>query len=413
MARRIFGGLAALLIVVGIVSVVPDLREQVSGWLPSSFATQTSKPVRKRKRNARPVPVKTALAVKRSIPIHLDGVGTVKARSTVAVKTRIEGQVFEALVREGQTVHKGDVLFRLDPRPLQARLREAEAILARDRASHAKAVADVKRLSKLTAKGYSPKTLVDDARTKTDTLAATIRASRAAVELARLNLDYATIRSPIEGRVGSILITAGNIVKPSDSQPMLIITETKPVYASFSVPEQYIDEIRRRMAAEQLPVEVSTQSDRTPVATGRLFFINNQVDSTTGTIELLARFANKDKRLVPGQFIRARILLSTIRDAVIVPRRAVQINQAGTFLWVVKPDSTVELRSVKTGPDAGDDLTIAQGLEAGERVVTDGQLRLYPGAKALLSDGNAANGADGGQARKKPKGRRHRTEARP
>jgi len=403
MARRILGGLALLLIAVGIVSVVPPLRDQVSGWLPSSFATQTSTPARgKRKRNARPVPIKTAKAVARSVPIHLEGVGTIKARSTVAIKSRIEGQLFEALVREGQTVRAGDVLFQLDPRPLQARLKEAEAILARNQASHAKAVADVRRLSKLTAKGYSPKTLVDDAKTAVNTLAATIRASKAAAELAQINLDYATIRSPIDGRVGSILITPGNIVKPSDTQPMLIITETKPVYASFGVPEQYIDEIRKRMATGKLPVTVSTQADRTPAATGRLFFINNQVDSTTGTIELLAVFDNEDERLVPGQFIRARILLSTLENAVLVPRRAVQINQAGTFLWVVGPDDKVELRTVTTGPDAGDDLAITSGLRAGESVVTDGQLRLFPGAKALSSEGNVAE-APGGKKSKRRK----------
>lgn len=387
MARRILGGLAVLLIAVGIISVVPPLRDRVSAWLPSSFATQTSAPTRKRKRSSRPVPVKTAVSVTRSVPIRLSGVGTIRARSTVAVKTRIEGQLFEVLVREGQTVRKGNVLFRLDPRPLEARLKEAQAILARNRASHAKAVSDVKRLSNLSAKGYSPKTAVDDARTQVSTLAATVRASKAAAELAQLNLDYATIRSPINGRVGSILITEGNIVKPNDTQPLLIITETRPVYASFGVPEQFIDDIRDRMATARLPVEVSTQGEQA-VATGRLFFINNQVDATTGTIELLAHFDNEDERLVPGQFIRASILLSTLENAVLVPRRAVQINQRGPFLWVVRPDRTVELRNVTTGPDDGDDLLITSGLAAGERVVTDGQLRLYPGARALLSDGD-------------------------
>ena len=277
MARRILGGLAILLIAVGIVSVVPAWRDQVSGWLPSSFATQTSISVaRHKKRHLRPVPVKTAAAIERDLPIHLDGVGTVKARSTVAIKSRIEGQLFAALVREGQTVRKGDVLFRLDPRPLQAKLKEAQAILARNRASHAKAVADVKRLKNLSAKGYSPKTQVDDARTQVSTLAATIRASEAEVELARLNLDYATIRSPIDGRVGSILITPGNIVKPSDTQPLLIITETKPVYVSFSVPEQYIDEVRAHMAMRQLSVEASTQasgSAKAAISEGRSFAI--------------------------------------------------------------------------------------------------------------------------------------------
>lgn len=390
MARRILGVLAIVFIAVGVVSVVPALRDQVSGWLPSSFATQTAKPDTRRKRILRPVPVKVAAAVRRPVPIHLEGVGTVRARSTVAIRSRIEGQLFDALVREGQTVRRGDVLFRLDPRPLQARLKEVEALLARNRASHAKALSDVKRLSNLSAKGYSPKTVLDDARTQVDTLAATVRASEAEVELAQLSLDYATIRSPIDGRVGSILITPGNIVKPGDDQPLLIITETRPVYISFSVPEQYIDELRARMAERQLPVEASTQASRTTAAVGRLFFINNQVDATTGTIELLAHSDNDDERLIPGQFVRARILLSTLENAVLVPRRAIQINQKGHYLWVVQNGDTVELKEVDTGPDLGENTAITRGLDAGERVVTDGQLRLFPGARVLLGDANVA-----------------------
>ncbi len=398
MVRRLLGGIAILLMAAGIVSVVPALRDRVSGWLPSSIATQASTPNRKAKKNLRPVPVMIAVADARRVPIYLGGVGTIKARSSVAIKSRIEGQLFEALVREGQTVHKGDVLFRLDPRPLQARLKEVQAILARNRASHAKALADVKRLSNLSAKGYSPKTLVDDARTDVSTLAATVRASEAAAELARLNLDYATIRSPIDGRVGALPVTPGNIVKPNDTQPMLVITETRPVYASFGVPEQYIDEIRARMNAATLTVEVSTQATKSATATGRLFFIDNKVDTTTGTIELLAHFDNDDERLVPGQFIRARILLATLENAVLVPSRSVQINQNGRFLWVVGPDDTVALRPVVTGPDDGGDIAITKGLAAGERVVTDGQLRLFPAAKVEVSGGKAKQRAESEKA---------------
>jgi len=388
-----------LLLAAGIVSVVPAARNQVLAWLPSSSASLASKPKTRRTRDLMPLPVKVAEAVTRKVPIYLEGVGIVKARSTVAVKARIEGQLFEALVREGQTVRKGNVLFRLDPRPVQAQWKEAQAILARGRASHAKALADVKRLANLSTKGYSSKAQVDDANTQVNVLAATVRAAEAAVELARLNLDYATIRSPIDGRVGSILITPGNIVKPNDTQPLLIITESKPVYASFGVPEQYIDEIRARMANARLQVEVSTQA-RGDAATGHLFFIDNQVDAATGTIELLAHFNNNDERLVPGQFIRARILLSTLENAVLVPSRAIQINQAGHYLWVVGPNDEIELRAVVTGPDDGIHLAITKGLAPGERVVTDGQLRLFPGARVSLSDGTAAGRTGDGKRRK-------------
>jgi len=408
MAKRVLAGIAGLFLVVGIVSTVPALRDYVTGWLPSSFATQPATPKAKRARGLRPVPVKAVAAASRDVPVHLEGVGTVKARSTVAVKSRIEGQLFEALVREGQTVRTGDILFRLDPRPHRARLKEAQAILARTLASHAKAVSDVKRLTNLSAKGYSPKTQVEDARTQVSTLAATVRAAEAAVELARLSVDYATIRSPIDGRVGSLLITPGNIVKPNDSQPLLIITETRPVYVSFGVPEKHIDELRARMAASRLAVEVSTQASRTTAAVGTLFFINNQVDPTTGTIELLARFANEDERLVPGQFVRARIRLSVLANAVLVPSRAIQINRTGQYLWVVRPDDTVELRDVATGPDDGGDTSVVRGLAAGETVVTDGQLRLFPGARVQRTEANATARAEGD---KRKRGRRKARQA--
>jgi len=391
MTRKTVGRLVILLIAIGVVYSVPPLRDQFVSWLPSSFVAQAPSPAAKGNRNLRPLPVKVAVAIKNTVPIYLEGVGTVKARSTVDIKSRIEGQIIEALVREGQTVGKGDVLFRLDPRPLQAKLKEIQALLARARANYAKAVTDVKRLSGLSAKGYSPQTQVDAAKTQADTLLATVHASEAEVELAQLNLNYATIQSPINGRVGKILITPGNVVKANDAEPLLIITETKPVYVSFGAPEQHIDEIRTRMSANALLVEVSTRSSPA-VATGRLFFINNQVDTATGTIELLAHFDNPDERLVPGQFIRARILLSTIKDAVQVPVRAVQINQSGHYLWVVSAKNKVELRSIVTGPDSGANITILKGLAAGEKIVTDGQLRLFKGATVAVSGDKAPGG---------------------
>ena len=386
MARRIIGSLTILLIIAGIVFANPALKDRVSGWLPAFLVAETAKSGDTEKSKLRPVPVRVAVARTGPVATYLEGVGTVKARSTVAIKSRIEGQITEAMVREGQTVHKGDVLFRLDPRPLKAKVKEVQAILARSQASHDKAIADVKRLSNLSAKGYSPQTLVEEAKTQVDILAATVRASAAEVELAQLNLDYATIASPIDGRVGRILITPGNVVKPNDTQPLLIITETKPVYVSFGVPEQNIDIIRARMAEAELLVAVSTQASPAPVATGRLFFINNQVDTTTGTIELLAQFDNVDERLIPGQFIRARIHLSTVENAVLSPRRAVQINQNGHYLWVVLQNDTVEQRSIVTGPDSDDNISILKGLAPGERVVTDGQLKLFLGAKVQIND---------------------------
>lgn len=384
--KRILGSVVLLMIVLAGVLVNSNGKEEGESWLPSWMRAENANPKAKGGPKSKLIPVRVAVAVAGSVGTYMEGVGTVKARSSVAVKSQIEGQMTEALVKEGETVHKGDVLFKLDPRPLKAKLKEEQANLARAQASYDKAVGDVKRLSNLSSKGYSPQTVAEDAQTQVEILAATLRATAAAVELAQLNLDYATIQSPIDGRIGRILITPGNIVKPSDTQPLLIITETKPVYVSFSVPEQNIDEIRTRMAETDLPVEVSTLASQAMVATGRLFFINNQVDTATGTIELLAQFDNFDERLVPGQFIRAKVHLSTLEDAVLIPRRAVQINQSGRYLWVVLADNTVELRSIVTGPDKDDHISILKGLISGERVVTDGQLKLFLGAKVQISD---------------------------
>jgi membrane fusion protein, multidrug efflux system len=389
LTRRLLGGLAVFLILIGIIFTNADLKKSVGNFFFGTEDSTPSKAGSKDKKKGPAALVRIAIASEGPVQTYLEGVGTVKARSTVDLKSQIEGQIIETLVHEGETVHKGDILFKLDPRPLKAKLTEIQATLAGAQASYNKAISDVQRLSNLSSKGYSPKTSVDEAKTQVDILAASVRATAAAVEQAQLNLDYATIKSPIEGRVGRILITSGNVVKPNDSQPLLIITEIKPVYASFGVPEQNIDILRKAMAETDLQVEVSTQSTGAPVALGRLFFINNQVDTQTGTIELLAQFENINERLTPGQFIRARIHLSTIDNAVLVPRRAVQVNQKGSYLWVVAADNTVELRRVEMGPDQDDKVSVLKGLKAGESVVTDGQLKLFVGANVQIVDDTA------------------------
>jgi len=402
MARRIIGIAVAAAAVGAAAYAFPDSRNWVMVQLGLAKTEAPAKPVAGKK--VRAVPVRVAVAATRSVPVRLEGVGTVKARSTVAVKSRIEGQLIEARVREGQTVQKGDVLFKLDARPLMAHLKEAEANLVRDRVNHKKAIADFNRLKILSSQGYSPQTRRDDAETLVDTTRAAVRASEAAVELANLNLDYATIRSPIDGRVGNILISAGNIVKANDTQPLLMITETKPVYVSFSLPERHIDTLRAKMTAgPELTVEVTTQASSKPVA-GKLFFINNQVDTSTGTIELQAQFENTAETLVPGQFARARVLMTTIEGAVVVPARAVQLNQKGHFLWVVGKDNKIALRPVVTGPDTGTEIVIASGIKAGETVVTDGQLRLFQGASVVPQGGGKGDkGAPDGKSKSTPK----------
>jgi multidrug efflux system membrane fusion protein len=314
------------------------------------------------------------------VPVRLEGVGNVQARSSVAVKARIDGQLFSAGVKEGQAVRKGDVLFQLDPRPFEAQLKQAEANLARDKANLAKARSDLARIEDLAGKGISPKAKLDEVEASVATFLAAISSSEAAIELTKLSREYATIRSPIDGRVGKILVAPGNMVKANDTQPLLVINEVKPIYVAFALPEQHLDELRRRMAEGPLAVEAAWRGENASAVTGELFFINNAVDTTTGTIELMARFANEDERLVPGQFIKAGVTVATLPNAVVVPSQAVQINQKGEYVWILKDDNTVQLRSIAIGPQAGDATVVTKGLASGEVVVTDGQLRLFPGA---------------------------------
>lgn len=344
-----------------------------------------------------PAPVRIATATKRDIPITLEGVGNVQARSTIAIKARVDGQLMEAIVAEGQLVKKGDLLFRLDGRPFEAQLRQAEANLARDRANLEKALTDQTRYENLSNKGISPKTKLEEADASVAVLGAAIRASEAAVELARLNLEYATIRAPIDGRVGSILLAAGNMVKANDSQAILMLTEVSPINAAFALPEQHIGELRQRFkSGGPVVVEVTVQGDEVTTEQGRLFFINNAVDPATGTIMVMARFDNKEERLVPGQFVRARVLMTTLPNATVIASKAIQINQKGHYVWIVKADRTAEMRPVTIGPELGDETVVSRGIEAGESAVVDGQLRLFPGSRvAPVGQGAGPNaGAD-------------------
>lgn len=363
--------------------------DRVRTWVDGM--TGTAAPVKK-VRKLPPAPVRTTEVGQRDVPILLEGVGNVQARSTVALKARVDGQLMEAAAQEGQLVAKGDLLFKLDSRPLEAQLRLAEANVVRDKANLEKAKSDQVRYQSLSQKGVSPKTKLEEAEASVAALEATVRASEAAVELARLNLEYSVIRALISGRVGSILQSVGNMVKANDTQSILMLTEIKPIYVAFALPEQYLQDLRSRMkSTEPVTVEVMTQGDEAGTEKGKLFFINNAVDATTGTILVIARFENSDERLVPGQFVKARVLMTTVPAATVVASKAIQINQNGNYVWVVKPDKTAELRQVTIGPEVGDQTVISRGLAQGEKVVIDGQLRLFPGASvAPLGGGKSA-----------------------
>ncbi|MGB8275211.1 MAG: efflux RND transporter periplasmic adaptor subunit [Alphaproteobacteria bacterium] len=331
------------------------------------------------------VPVSVAKAVRKPFPIVLPVIGNVQPYSTVAVKSRVDGQILETAFREGQTVNKGDLLFTLDPRPFEAAVRQSEANLARDKAQLAGAELDLTRYSKLATTGFGTQQKYEESKTAVDSLKATIKADQAALETALLNLGYTTIRAPITGRTGSVLIHAGNLVKANDTNPLVVINEVRPIYVAFAVPERYLPDVRRRLAEGRLEVETQPAGENEPPVSGQVTFVNNAVDTTTGTITLKATFANDDERLVPGAFVHVRLVLRTIENAVVVPARAVQEGQDGSYIYVVGPNDVAELHPITGLVQGGAEAAIESGVAEGDRVVTDGQFRLRPGVRVTTT----------------------------
>jgi multidrug efflux system membrane fusion protein len=333
-----------------------------------------------------PAPVSVAAVTAQTVPVRLRAIGNVEAKTTVAVKARVDGQIVAVNFKEGQHVAKGDILFQLDPRAFEAALHQAEANLARDQANADHSAMQERRYADLLEKNFISKDAYAQFRTNADTAGAVVKASRAAVETARLNLQYCTIRSPIDGFAGRAMLQLGNVVKANDVTPLVIVNQVRPIYVMFAVPEQALGEIRRYMAEGALPVTVGSKEEGkgAPLATGRLGFIDNSVDTSTGTIKLRAEFDNRDLALWPGQFVTVSIELHAQQNALAVPTLAVQNGPQGEYVFVLKPDSTVEVRKVTVARVEGDLAVVAEGLAAGEQVVTRGQLRLVPGAKVVV-----------------------------
>jgi multidrug efflux system membrane fusion protein len=327
-------------------------------------------------------------ALQQTVPVRLQAIGNVEAYSSVAVKSRVDGQILEVQFREGQEVKKGDVLLRIDARPFDASLRQAEAQAARDIASRDQAASQAQRYQELLDKNFVSKEAYAQFRTNAQTAEATAKASQAALENAKLNLEYTVIRSPIDGYVGRALLQAGNMVKANDTISLVVINQVKPVYVSFAIPEQQLGTVRDLMRKNPLTVEVSTPGTDKPVATGRIAFLDNAVDQTTGTIKVRAVFDNGDAALWPGQFYTVRVKLYEQENAILVPSRALQTGPNGQFVYVVKEDMTVELRKVVAARTEGDSTVLAEGgVKSGEKVVVRGALRLAPGAKVTVSEG--------------------------
>jgi multidrug efflux system membrane fusion protein len=332
-----------------------------------------------------PVPVVIGEARTQQVSEELRAVGQVEAFSTVAVKSQVTGVVTAARFREGADVHKGDLLFTIDPRPFEAALHQANAALARDRAQQANSLAEQRRAEDLYRQGILSQETYDQRRTAAEALSAQVQADQAAVETARLNLSWCQVRAPIDGRAGAILVFPGNVTHAPDGSPLVTLTQTRPVKVSFAVPESRLAQVRAKASGpEPLAVDaVPSGGASAGAARGELTFLDNEVDRGTGTIRLKARFANQDRQLWPGEFVEVRLVLGTRANAVVVPSSAVQPGQQGPYVYVVKPDATVEARSVKTTDYPGNLAVVESGVNAGERVVVDGQLRLVPGAKVV------------------------------
>jgi multidrug efflux system membrane fusion protein len=327
------------------------------------------------------VPVVVAAAVQKTVPVQVRTIGTVEAYATVSIKARVGGELQKVNFKEGQDVAKGNLLFVIDPRTWEAALKEAQAKLARDKALANKAKADARRYAELVQKEFVSREQYEQAEATAQSLQATVEADEKAVESARLQVSYCYIHAPLTGRTGNLLADQGNLIKADADKAMVVINQVQPIYVSFSVPEQYLPDIKKYMAAGPVKVAAIINNDEQNPAAGILTFINNTVDTATGTILLKATFDNQDKRLWPGQFVNTVMTLTTEPDVVVVPSQAIQTGQQGQFVFVVKPDLTAETRPVVVGRSLAGEVVVKQGVQAGEIVVTDGQLRLVPGAK--------------------------------
>jgi len=341
-----------------------------------------------------PVPVLAAKAVNRDVPNQLHEIGTVEAFEAIAIKARVEGNLRAVNFKEGDFVTKGQLLFVIDPRPFAATLAQAEANLARDQANANQARVNEKRFAFLLKEEVGSRQQHDDAYATAASLEATVAADRAAVESAKLNLQYAEIRSPVDGRTGKLQAHPGDLIKEDADTPIVTIAQVQPIYVDLSIPEKELGQVRRSMETHTLEVDATIPGDPQQAQHGVLSFVDNSVDKTTGTISLKGVFQNENRRLWPGQFVNATLTLAVIRNAVLVPSQAIQTGQEGTFVYVVGRDMKVAMRPVVAGAVFDTETIIERGVEAGETVVTDGQLRLMPGAVVRLKNdlGNAGDG---------------------
>jgi len=367
--KRLVALLLSLLVIGGVSFLVYRNNEGAGAQTAASAPAQAA------------VRVQVAAAAQKPFPVEIGTIGTVTALATVAIKSRVDGQIMDAYIKDGQDVKAGDLLFSIDSRTIAAQLIQAEANLARDQALLASAKHDVERQTALVSKNFASKQLLDQTSANADSLAASVRADQAAVDAANVQLSYTEIRAPIDARAGVVNLPRGNMVKANDTPPLVVLNQLRPIYVAFAVPQNDLPHIREAMAAAPLATSVTIPGDERGPLTGKLTFVDNAVDTTTGTIQLRATFDNDDTRLWPGQFVNVALTLRTDPSAIVVPDAAVQRGQSGTYVFVVRGDSTVEMRPIAIGRSLRGETVVERGLAAGEQVVVEGQLRLAPGTR--------------------------------
>lgn len=366
----------------------------MSGFLPEKFilfslvaiffiATAGCSKKPKQTKGTPPALVVTATVSQRDVPVQIMAIGTMEASESVAVKPQISGELTNVAFREGQDVQKGALLFQLDPRTYQAAMRKAEATLARDKVVMENAGKDYLRYSQLVKEGIVTQEQAESYRTRAESAAAELAADQASVDSAREQLAFCTINSPISGRIGMLAVDRGNVVKANETV-LVTINKITPVNATFTIPEKQLAEIRGHIAAGKVVVEAEVPGSSGIREKGVISFLDNSVDSATGTIRLKAVFENSRKQLWPGQFVNLSITLATKKNALVVPSQALQTGQNGQFVFVVKPDSTADVRQVVPGPAYQGMTVIEKGLQPGESVVIDGQMRVIPGGKVEI-----------------------------
>ena len=334
------------------------------------------------KKSAPAVPVLTATVAQKRMPLRLHAIGNVETLASVAVKSRVDGLITRVHVRDGQEVGRGELLFQLDPKPFETQIARAQADLARDEAQLDHALVQERRYKELLAQGFVSSESYAQVAANLRMLESTVKAGESEVNRTRINLGYATLRAAISGRIGKVLLSEGNLVKANDTNALLIINQLAPIYVSFALPEQHLDEIRANKTRQAMRVEARLDDGR--LLHGDLAFADNFVDTTTGTIRLRGFFANSDKSLWPGQFVDTWITLREDAQALVIPAQAVQTGPKGQYVYVVNAQSSSEMRAIVISRTDGEEAVIASGLEAGETVVIDGASRLLPGSRVSV-----------------------------